>query len=172
LIWDSSNKDKNFGAVVKNKVMLDSIFSKLNDIKKYENFVTNTTCDNFERTLYLNDKHYVKTNLVLCADGKNSQLRKLLLIKTILKKTGHIAISGFLEQSKDHEFTATQAFTKLGPIGLLPFENKNKINFVLSVEETIYKNISSKNNPEQYICEKLENFFSNLNLNFKPIKKN
>ena len=171
LIWDNSNKDKNFGAVVKNKVMLDSIFSKLNDIKKYENFVTNTTCDNFERTLYLNDKHYVKTNLVLCADGKNSQLRKLLLIKTILKKTGHIAISGFLEQSKDHEFTATQAFTKLGPIGLLPFENKNKINFVLSVDETIYKNISSKNNPEQYICEKLENFFSNLNLNFKPIKK-
>ena len=50
-----------------------------------------------------------------------SKLRKLLLIKTILKKTGHIAISGFLEQSKDHKLTATQAFTELGPIGLLPF---------------------------------------------------
>jgi 2-octaprenyl-6-methoxyphenol hydroxylase len=121
--------------------------------------------------LYFNDKHYIKTNLVLCADGKNSQLRKLLLIKTILKKTGHIAISGFLEQSKNHQLTATQAFTELGPIGLLPFENKNKINFVLSVEETKYKKILSKNNPEQYICDKLEKFFSNLNLNFKPIKK-
>ena len=87
LIWNNSNKEQNFGAVVKNKVMLDSIFSKLDDIKKFENFVTNTTCDNFERTLYFNDKHYIKTNLVLCADGKNSQLRKLLLIKTILKKT-------------------------------------------------------------------------------------
>ena len=141
LIWNNSNKEQNFGAVVKNKVMLDSIFSKLDDIKKFENFVTNTTCDNFERTLYFNDKHYIKTNLVLCADGKNSQLRKLLLIKTILKKTGHIAISGFLEQSKDHKLTATQAFTELGPVGL------------------------------QYICEKLDNFFSNLNLNFKPIKK-
>ena len=73
--------------------MLDSIFSKLDDIKKFENFVTNTTCDNFERTLYFNDKHYIKTNLVLCADGKNSQLRKLLLIKTILKTTGHITTS-------------------------------------------------------------------------------
>ena len=171
LIWNNFNKEQNFGAVVKNKVMLDSIFSKLDDIKKFENFVTNTTCDNFERTLYFNDKHYIKTNLVLCADGKNSQLRKLLLIKTILKKTGHIAISGFLEQSKDHKLTATQAFTELGPIGLLPFENKNKINFVLSVEETKYKNILSKHNPELYICDKLENFFSNLNLNFKPIKK-
>ena len=54
---------------------------------------------------------------------------------------------------------------------MLPFENENKINFVLSVEETKYKNIVSKHNPEQYICDKLENFFSNLNLKFKPIKK-
>ena len=40
LIWNNSNKEQNFGAVVKNKVMLDSIFSKLDDIKKFENFVT------------------------------------------------------------------------------------------------------------------------------------
>ena len=139
--------------------MLTSIFEKLDDIKQYEAFVTNTTCDNFERTLYLNNKQSIKTTLVLSADGKNSQLRKLLSIKTISKKTGHIAISGFLEQSREHKLTAIQAFTELGPIGLLPFENKNKINFVLSVEETKYKNILSKDNPEQYICEKLEYFF-------------
>ena len=171
LIWDNSGKEERFGAVVKNNVMLNSIFEKLDGIKQYEAFVTNTTCDNFERTLYLNNKQSIKTNLVLSADGKNSQLRNLLSIKTIAKKTGHIAISGFLEQSRDHKFTAIQAFTELGPIGLLPFENKNKINFVLSVEINKYKNILSKDYPEKYICEKLNIFFSSLNLNFKPIKK-
>ena len=171
LVWESVKKKGNFGAVIKNNVMLPYIFEKLDGIKKFETFVTNTTCDDFERTLYLESKESIKTNLALSADGKNSQLRKLLSIKTISKKTGHIAISGFLEQSRNHKLTAIQAFTELGPIGLLPFENKNKINFVLSVQENKYKNILSKDNPEQYICEKLENFFSNLNLNFKPIKK-
>ena len=171
LVWDNSSKKESFGAVVKNNVMLTSIFEKLDGIKQYETFVTNTSCDSFDRTLYLNNKETIKTNLVLSADGKNSQLRKLLSIKTISKKTGHIAISGFLEQSREHKSTAIQAFTKLGPIGLLPFENKNKINFVLSVEETKYKDILSKDNPEQYICKKLDVFFSSLNLNFKPIKK-
>ena len=155
----------------KNNVILNSIFEKLDGIKKYEAFVNNTSCDDFERTLYLNNKQSVKTNLVLSADGKNSQLRKLLSIKTIAKKTGHIAISGFLEQSREHKFTAIQAFTDLGPIGLLPFENKNKLNFVLSVEKNKYKNILSKDDPKKYICEKLDTFFSNLKLNFKPIKK-
>ena len=170
LVWDSFSKKERFGAVVKNNVMLTSIFEKLDGIKQHDAFVTNTQCDNFERTLYLSNKETIKTNLVLSADGKNSQLRKLLSIKTISKKTGHIAVSGFLEQSKNHELTAIQAFTDLGPIGLLPFENKNKINFVLSVEENKYKNILSKDNPELYICKKLDNFFCGLNLNFKPIK--
>jgi ubiquinone biosynthesis UbiH/UbiF/VisC/COQ6 family hydroxylase len=171
LFWDNSIKGDRFGAVVKNNVMLTSILEKLNGIKQYEAFVTNSSCDNFERTLYLNNKQSIKTHLVLSADGKNSQLRKLLSIKTILKKTRHIAVSGFLKQSRDHKFTAIQAFTDLGPIGLLPFGNKGVINFVLSVQENRYNDILLKDNPEQYICEKLNAFFSSFNLNFNPIKK-
>ncbi|MDC0092844.1 FAD-dependent monooxygenase [Alphaproteobacteria bacterium] len=171
LVWDNSDNNDHFGAVIKNDIMLTSICKKLNDIKKFEAFVTNTTCNDFERTLYLNNKESIKTNLILAADGKNSKMRELLSIKTIKKKTGHVAISGFLEQSRCHNFTAIQAFTDLGPIGLLPFGSKNKINFVLSIEENKYKYILSKNNFEQYLCQKLENFFSISNLNFKIIKK-
>ena len=171
LVWDNSNNNNQFGAVIKNNVMLTSICKKLDGIKKFEVFVTNTTCNNFERTLYLSNKESIKTNLILSADGKNSKIRDLLSIKTIKKKTGHVAISGFLEQSRNHNLTAIQAFTDLGPIGLLPFGSTNKINFVLSVEENKYKYILSKKDPEQYLCQNLENFFSILNLNFKTIKK-
>ena len=171
LIWDYPSSEENFGAVIQNDIISDSILKKLKDIKQYDSLVTNTTYDHFERTLYLKNKTSIKTNLLLSADGKNSQLRKLLYINTLSKKSGHIAISGFLKQSKNHNEIAMQAFTELGPIGILPYGNKDIINFVLSVEENKYKQIFLKKNPEQYICNKLDNFFSNIDLTFKPIKK-
>lgn len=171
LIWNYFNSEESFGAVIENKSMLDAILKQLDGIKKFETIVTNTTYNEFERTLYLQNKLLIRANLVLSADGKNSPLRKLLSIKTLLKQTNHKAISGFIKQSKNHNFTAVQAFTRLGPIGLLPFGNKNIINFVLSVKENKYKEILSKDSPEQYICKNLDDFFSNINLTFNPIKK-
>ena len=171
LEWDYSDPGLNFGAVIKNDIILKSVIEQLNDIKCYESFVTNTQHDDFERTLYLKDRTIIKTYLVLAADGKNSYLRKLLSIKTFQKKVNHVALSGFLQKSKNHNNTAIQAFTDLGPIGLLPFENKNIINFVQSIEESKYKQILSKTKPEQYISDNLNSFFSDVDLKFKPLKK-
>ena len=171
LEWDYSGSKLNFGAVIKNNIILKSATEQLNDIKQYESLVTNTHHDDFERTLYLNDKVLIKTHMVLSADGKNSNLRKLLSIKTMKKKVNHIAVSGFLQQSKNHNSTAIQAFTNLGPIGLLPFQDKNIINFVQSIEENKYKQILSKTKPENYICDHLNSFFSNVDLKFQPLKK-
>ena len=92
LEWDYSGSKLNFGAVIKNNIILKSVTEQLNDIKQYESLVTNTHHDDFERTLYLNDKVLIKTHMVLSADGKNSNLRKLLSIKTMKKKVDHIAI--------------------------------------------------------------------------------
>ncbi|MDC3116676.1 FAD-dependent monooxygenase [Alphaproteobacteria bacterium] len=171
LEWDYSDSELTFGAVIRNDVVLKSVTDQLNDIKQYESLVTNTQHDEFERTLYLKDKVLLKTHMVLSADGKNSNLRKLLSIKTISKKVNHTALSGFLKQSTNHNFTAKQAFTNLGPIGLLPFQNKNIINFVLSVEDNKYKEILLKTKPEEYICNHLNSFFSHIDLKFQPLKK-
>ena len=107
----------------------------------------------------------------MSADGKNSYFRKLLSINTINKKTKHIAISGFLKQSKNHNSNAIQAFTNIGPIGILPYENKNLVNFVQSIEKVECEKILSKENPEYFICSELNKFFSHIDLNFSPIKK-
>ena len=171
LEWDYSNPRLNFGAVIKNDIILKSVIEQLKDIKHYESLVTNTQHDDFERTLYLKDKTIIKTYLVLAADGKNSYLRKLVSIKAFQKKVNHVALSGFLQQSKNHNNTAIQAFTDLGPIGLLPFENKNIINFVQSIEENKYKQILSKTKPEQYLSDNLNSFFSHVELKFKPLQK-
>ena len=171
LEWGHSNSKSNFGAVIKNDIIFKSISKELKDIKHYESLVTNTQHNDFERILFLKDKTIIKTSLVLAADGKNSYLRKLLTINAFQKKVNHIALSGFLQLSKNHNNTAIQAFTDLGPIGLLPFENKNIFNFVQSIEESKYKQIISKTKPEHYICENLNSFFLNFDFKFKPLKK-
>ena len=171
LEWDYFDTKRELGAVIKNDIVLNIIEDKLKDIKQYDSFVNNTECKEFERTLYLENKTFINTHLVLSADGKNSYLRKLLSVKTIKKNTKHIAISGFLKQSKNHNSTAIQAFTNIGPIGILPYENKNLVNFVLSIEKVECKKILSKENPEYFICNELNKFFSHIDLNFSPIKK-
>jgi 2-octaprenyl-6-methoxyphenol hydroxylase len=171
LEWNYFDTKRELGAVIKNDIVLNIIEDKLKDIKQYDSFVNNTECKEFERTLYLENKTFINTHLVLSADGKNSYLRKLLSVKTIKKNTKHIAISGFLKQSKNHNSTAIQAFTKIGPIGILPYENKNLVNFVQSIEKVECKKILSKENPEYFICNELNKFFSHIDLNFSPINK-
>ena len=169
--WSNLNTKRKFGAVIKNDVVLKIIEEQLKDIKQYDSFVNNTSCNDFERTLYLENKKFIKTHLVLSADGKNSYLRKLLSIKTLNKNSKHVAISGFLEQSKNHNSVAIQAFTNIGPIGILPYENKNLVNFVLSIEKIKFNNLLSKDNPEYFICNELNKFFTHIDLNYRPIKK-
>ena len=171
LEWDYFDKKRELGAVIKNDIVLNIIEDKLKDIKQYDSFVNNTECKEFERILYLENKTFINTHLVLSADGKNSYLRKLLSVKTIKKNTKHIAISGFLKQSKNHNSTAIQAFTNIGPIGILPYENKNLVNFVQCIEKIECKKILSKENPEYFICNELNKFFSHIDLNFSPINK-
>ena len=171
LEWDYVDTKREFGAVIKNDIVLNILEKELKDIKQYESFVNNTKSNQFERTIYLENKKSINTHLVLSADGKNSYFRKLLSINTINKKTKHIAISGFLKQSKNHNSNAIQAFTNIGPVGILPYENKNLVNFVQSIEKVECEKILSKKNPENFICSELNKFFLNIDLNFSPIKK-
>ena len=171
LVWDYKDQNTELGAVLKNNIILNALEEQLKDIKQYNSFVNNTECNKYERTLYLENKTTIKTHLVISADGKNSYLRELLSINTINKNSKHTAVSGFLKQSKNHNSTAIQAFTNLGPIGILPYENKNLVNFVLSIDEIKCKKIFSEKNPEKFLCNELNKFFSHINLHFSPVKK-
>ena len=143
---------------------MNLIENQITDINKYESLVNNTKCNEFERVLYLKNKTSIKTHFVLSADGKNSYLRKLLSINTINKNVKDVAVSGFLKLSKDHNSTAFQAFTDFGPVGILPFGNKNIVNFVQTIKEFEYKKLSKEERPEDFLCNKLNKFFSHLDI--------
>ena len=171
LVWNCSGLETPLGLVVKNEVILNTLDNLLNDIPCYDGIVTNTDSDEYERTLYLNNKKSIKSHLVLSADGKNSYLRNLLSIKTIEKKTKHVAVSGFLEQSNKHNSKAIQAFTELGPIGILPYGNNKVVNFVQSIEKVKLNSILTQKKPETYLCQNLNDFFIDTELSFMPIEK-
>ena len=171
LVWNCSGLDTPLGLVVKNEVILNTLDNLLNDIPCYDGIVTNTDSDEYERTLYLNNNKSIKSHLVLSADGKNSYLRNLLSIKTIKKKTKHVAVSGFLEQSNKHNSKAIQAFTELGPIGILPFGNNKVVNFVQSIEKVKLNSILTQKKPETYLCQNLNDFFIDTELSFMPTGK-
>ena len=168
LIWKPSD-NKVIGAIIKNNIILALLNNKLKHIRQYDSLVANTSINDFERTLYLKNKTSIKTNLVLSADGKNSYLRKLSSINAISKKTDHITISGFFKQSQNHLFIARQAFSKLGPIGILPYGSNNIVNFVLSIEKSKAKQVLLLENPELFICNELNQFFIDLQLTFEPL---
>ena len=69
LEWDYFDTKRELGAVIKNDIVLNIIEEKLKDIKQYDSFVNNTECKEFERTLYLENKTFINTHLVLSADG-------------------------------------------------------------------------------------------------------
>ena len=170
LIWKPSQNGI-MGAIIQNNKILNLLNNQLKNIITYDSLVNNTKYDDFERHLYLKNKTCVRTNLVLSADGNNSNLRKLSSINTISKNTNHIAISGFLRQSKKHDFIAKQVFLKLGPIGLLPHSQQDIVNFVLSVNKNKAQKILASPNPENFICHELNNFFIDLNLTFSPLEQ-
>ena len=56
LRWDYDDTKREFGAVIKNDIVLKIIEDKLKNIKQYDSFVNNTKYSEFERTLYLENK--------------------------------------------------------------------------------------------------------------------
>ena len=56
LEWNYLDAKSKFGAVLRNDVVLKIIEEQLKDIKQYDSFVNNTTSNDFERTLYLENK--------------------------------------------------------------------------------------------------------------------
>ena len=170
LIW-KARENTVMGCIIKNHLVLDLLQKKLSKILKYNSSVNDTNCNEFERTLFLDNKTNIKTELVLAADGKNSKLRNLTEIKCIKKFNNHIALSGFIKQTTPHNKIARQIFLKSGPMGILPFNNKDIVNFVWSVDKKEAEYILSLEDSHMFICKELNIFFNKLNLTFNPLPK-
>lgn len=81
-----------------------------------------------------NTNHSIISQLMLAADGAQSQIRKKLGLETHIKSYQRTAIICNITPENKHDFCAYERLTHLGPTAILPFVN-NRCGFVWTVNE-------------------------------------
>jgi 2-octaprenyl-6-methoxyphenol hydroxylase len=82
-----------------------------------------------------NEVKDLSTQLLLVADGADSDCRKLLGINSVAEDKGFVAISGELSLTTPHAGKALQRFSEKGVIAILPLSDPHRVQFVLSLTE-------------------------------------
>ncbi|BFM13157.1 2-octaprenyl-3-methyl-6-methoxy-1,4-benzoquinol hydroxylase [Simiduia litorea] len=86
-----------------------------------------TAEETFSHTqLTLETEQVISGQLVLAADGANSQMRRLAQMATREWDYGHSAIVTTIKTEKPHGFTARQRFMSDGPLAFLPLQQAAK----------------------------------------------
>jgi len=157
ILFNNQTKNKQLGYVIENKK-----FSKIliNQLKKFKN----------TKVLYgfnlINIKHYdinsrafsnnitINAKIIIAADGKNSQIRKIVGNKTFKKKYNESALVLNFVHEKNLNNTAYEIFYKTGPMAILPMKpskglfqstiiwsnNDNFLKKLISLENIFIKN--------------------------------
>jgi ubiquinone biosynthesis UbiH/UbiF/VisC/COQ6 family hydroxylase len=126
IIFNNQSKNKKLGYVIENKK-----FSKilLNQLKKFKNttmhFGFNLTdiklndwaCKAFSNNSKINAK------IIIAADGKNSQIKKIVGNKTFKKNYSESALVLNFVHEKTLNNTAYEIFYKTGPLAILPMKS-------------------------------------------------
>ena len=173
LLKFENDKDRLF-YMVKNDELNKSLINKISQNKFFKKKIIKKNY--FYTDLLKNNKY----NLIINCESNNF-LSKKYFTKKINKDYKNLAYTTIFEHKKIKNNTATQIFTKNGPIAFLPISNnRTSIVFSLDIKHRKYSNsevldLIIKNNPKYQILKthKLNNFklsSSNLrNYSYKNI---
>lgn len=128
--FNNKIKNKKLGYVIENKK-----FSKIliNQLQKFKNtkihYGFNLTDINpgDKSSRAFSDKVIINSKLIIAADGKNSQIKKIVGNKTFRKFYNESAlVLNFLHKKKLNN-TAYEIFYKTGPLAILPMKSSDKL---------------------------------------------
>ena len=144
--------------IIKNDELLKSLNSKLIKSKFFKNIILKKDINEE----FLNKKEY---DLIINCDANNF-LAKKYFTKKISKNYYNLAYTTILKHKKIENNTATQIFTKQGPIAFLPISNtETSVVYSMDIKNKKFDNIDvinliNKNNPKYKInkIDKLNSF--------------
>ena len=149
ILFSNQIKNKKLGYVIKNKQ-----FSKIliNQLKKFKNtklqygfnLVNVELNDNFTRAFSNNS--IINSKLIIAADGKNSQIKKIVGNKTFKKKYNESALVLNLFHKKKLNNTAYEIFYKTGPLAILPMKSSKgffQSTIIWSNDDTFLRKLTS-----------------------------
>ena len=130
--------DEAMGYIIENKnlkqTLLKEIYKKKNIEIKFDDQILSVNDQANKVCIETKNKKEIDTKLLICADGKNSKLRKLIGIKTKKKDYNQTALTFNIFHEKPHNKIAVERFMPTGPFAVLPMKNKNESSIVWTVK--------------------------------------
>ena len=151
IIFENKRKNEKLGYVIENNKFINILF---NNLKKFKNtkvlFGQNITKINIKKnfsTIPL-ENCSIKSKLIIAADGKNSNIKKIVGNKTFNKFYPENALVVNLTHENNLNNTAYEIFYKTGPLAILPMKSMSGINkstIIWSNKPTFIKKLTSSN---------------------------
>ncbi len=175
-VYDRSSLNKiNFKNKIKNKklgyVIENNKFSEIlrNRLQKFKNIrllygfdLIDIKCDDKGVKVFL-DKTIINSKMIIAADGKNSQVKKIAGNKTFKKNYNESAlVLNFLHEKKLNN-TAYEIFYDTGPLAILPMKLSKKFfqsTVIWSNNDNFLKKLISLNN--LFVCSFMEEKIGNI----------
>ena len=130
IYFDNQRRNSNLGYIVKNELILASLYKKLekkNNVKIFNNISVKDIFYEGSRIVTKHKNFFINSNLLIASDGKNSLVRKIFKTPIFSKEYNKKAIVINFYHSKNHHNTAYEFFYKNGPFAILPMlKTKNK----------------------------------------------
>ena len=152
ILFKNEIKNKKLGYVVENNKLSDLLRSSLLKFKNiktlYGEDIKKIKLNNNNSIAY--SKNYkITTKLIVAADGKNSDIRKIVGNKTFKKKYAESALVLNLVHEKKLNGEAYEIFYKTGPLAILPMRplrNLNRSTVIWSNSENFFQQLMSSKN--------------------------
>ena len=152
IFFTNQTKNKKLGYVIENKQ-----FSKIliNQLKKYKNtkvkygFNLIDIKQNERNCIAFSNNTLINAKIIIAADGKNSQIKKIVGNKTFKKNYNESALVLNFVHEKQLNNTAYEIFYNTGPLAILPMRSSKgffQSTVIWSNEEKFLKKITSSKN--------------------------
>jgi 2-octaprenyl-6-methoxyphenol hydroxylase len=170
ILFKNQIKNKKLGYVIENKK-----FSKIliNQLKKFKNTKINYGFDlidvelNNKYSTAISNKMMINAKMIIAADGKNSQIKKIVGNKTFKKNYNESALvlNFFHEMTLNN--TAYEIFYKTGPLAILPMKSSKgffQSTIIWSNDNNFLKKLTNLENVfiKNYMEEKIGKIVGNI----------
>jgi len=126
ILFNNQIKNKKLGYVIENKKFSEILVNQLKKFKNTEVYYDFNLIDiklNDENSKAFSKNIIINAKIIIAADGKNSQIKKIAGNKTFKKNYNESALVLNLVHEKKLKNTAYEIFYKTGPLAVLPMKS-------------------------------------------------
>jgi 2-octaprenyl-6-methoxyphenol hydroxylase len=170
IIFNNEKENEKLGYVIENKKFSEIL---INQLKKFKNTKVRYGFDlsdiklNDKSSRAFSNKTIINAKIIIAADGKNSQIKKITGNKTFKKNYNESAlVLNFVHQKKLNN-TAYEIFYKTGPLAILPMKSSKRLfqsTIIWSNDDNFLKKLTSFENIfiKNFMEEKIGKIVGNI----------